>query len=593
MKHFFKSKFYFIFILLISVFPMKYVFNVSHELNESSKKYISQMKEVEFYQLSSRDNVGFSRDEDHLYSYDVSDLNDFSDDQLLNLLEVPEERWSTRPDQGDEYILPPEQLDYFDEQLSEFEKSKNDVYSQIGADGPLIEYEDVIKCNQKPLRLKFNSIIKNTPALSKLTMEKVSSARHTLPRHCVTHVMNRINFSGKSLATFTTKLTGAPRRNGVKPCVSKEMVNVTYNSIVDVAACLNLNPKDILPKLFNESGLLINTLGYGWDTGVGQLTGVAIKEVNTYYDYYLNEMYKAARDGKKSCQSLLDDKLQPLVVKEGRVTRQLLAKVKDELSQRNSLIAAPENPLKNIVYMSMLNRRNLDVLLGTSFRAGKDYLKDLPIDIENLNPQMVGGKFGASAIYSKFSQLGMRNINLYKVAVIVALAGYNTGNSTAFNMLNEYLDRRIAAKKPLNESHFDFHNPARARDLDGNEKSVIDIAKAFVRAPLIKKGDKDVKIKLQRTKLLHEKMRTAHLLTFPEFIIYNQNNYDRSILKPENLAAVKAGKAKKSSFPSYGVIGGPGYLNSLADKDKELRRVFQESTSGANYCSDPKYLKIK
>ncbi|MFN3697970.1 MAG: hypothetical protein ACK4VO_11065 [Pseudobdellovibrio sp.] len=571
MADLFRSGYYFFVIFALGLIPMKYCMKVSKELDEQMHLKMS-------HPSGQHDFSSMSNQVD-LYSYDQEDFS-FSDDELLNLTEISDEDWGKSPDVSDPYALSPQQLEEMDAD-QEQAKSLDIEYGQIGADDALVQYEDVAKCKAKPARLLFQKSLTTSPIVAKLIVERENESS-ILPRRCVTHVMNRVGFGAKSLAQFPSKPVGAPKRNGAKPCITKEMVNVTYNSFVDVAECLNFSPKDLLPKLFNESGMIINTLGAGWDTGVGQLTGVAIEEVNKYYDTYVGEMFKAAKLGKPSCALIANDKFKPL-----------LTKVNHDMKFRNGLIAAPANPLKNIVYMAVLNRMNLDNLIGSQYRAGKDYIDNQEVNLLKFNSKDVGGKFGREKIYDKFAKLGMPDVNLYKVAVMVALLGYNTGNSTAFNMLNEYLDRRIAARKSLNDRDFDFHNPAAARDIDGTEKSVIDIAKAFIRAPMIKKGDRDVKIKLQRTKLIHDKMRTAHLLTFPEFVIYNQNNYDRSILNPINAQAVKSGKASRKQFPSYAVIGGPGYLSALASKDKELQRVFRTSTEGASYCSDPRYLKVK
>ena len=134
----------------------------------------------------------------------------------------------------------------------------------------------------------------------------------------------------------------------------------------------------------------------------------------------------------------------------------------------------------------------------------------------------------------------MKDVNLDSLATLVAFAGYNTGPSTSFNMLDEYLTKRIAAKKMLTESDFDFHNPKSATDMDGNVKSVIDIARANVRSANIKKNDPDAAIKLKRVKLLPQRIAKSFMLTFPEFMVYNQNNFDSSILNPQNMSKVAA-----------------------------------------------------
>ena len=144
--------------------------------------------------------------------------------------------------------------------------------------------------------------------------------------------------------------------------------------------------------------------------------------------------------------------------------------------------------------------------------------------------------------------------------------------------MNEYLDKRIKAKKKLTAEDFDFHNPKTAKDIDGQEKSVTQIARLYVNSPYIKKGDTETKIKIQRAKLLPEKIRNAYLLTFPEFMIYSQNNFDES---------------QKVVTKNYKTIGAPGYLSFLAAKDKALRETFAEAGADPFFCSNPKFLKIK
>ena len=100
----------------------------------------------------------------------------------------------------------------------------------------------------------------------------------------------------------------------------------------------------------------------------------------------------------------------------------------------------------------------------------------------------------------------------------------------------------------------------------------------LINSPFIKKSDPNAKIKIKRAKVLPEKIRTAHLLTFPEFMIYNQNNFDVS---------------QKNITKKYKTIGAPGYLGFLADKNKALRATFENAGAGADYCSNPNFLKIK
>ncbi len=467
-----------------------------------------------------------------LYSVDMSGADQIiSDEELLKELELSETEWtqkseepfSTSPAQVEEYEL--NYIDSYDHSVM-----PND-YMQIATTEPKIQFEEAKSCAAGKLAVE--NIINKSKDLTEWIKERPENSK--LSVKCLTHVMNQFNLAPKSLAKCPSGPKSMPQRGGSKPCVTKSIVNVTYNAYMDVTECLGINPKSLLPKLSNESGFLINTLGYGLDAGVGQLTGVAIEETNKYFDRYLTEM---AQSDKPACQRLMKSK-------------NLLTKVSDQANQRCGLIAPPENPIKNIVYMAMLNRLNL----------------------ENTKK-----KFENNDIEGKLKKLGLENVDMSQLIEIVALAGYNAGPGTSFNALNEYLDKRIKAKKKLTAEDFDFHNPKTAKDIDGQEKSVTQIARLYVNSPYIKKGDTETKIKIQRAKLLPEKIRNAYLLTFPEFMIYSQNNFDES---------------QKVVTKNYKTIGAPGYLSFLAAKDKALRETFAEAGADPFFCSNPKFLKIK
>ncbi len=111
------------------------------------------------------------------------------------------------------------------------------------------------------------------------------------PRECVSFIMQ--NFmplnSSSSAVSSCSNPAGEPARGGYLPCVTETYTNSVYNSLVDVGDCLNIPVKELLPKLFNESGLHVNVLGGGYDAGVGQLTVSALREVFMHYNDTLNE----------------------------------------------------------------------------------------------------------------------------------------------------------------------------------------------------------------------------------------------------------------------------------------------------------------
>lgn len=577
---------------------MKHVFNVSNEFELEMRKAKVQVQEQS--SLSPSSTVDQS-----LYSYDeqLSELSNYRDQDILEAITLTEAEYETVGVKDNPYALSPAQLDFYEESLRENSglASNSPIDFATIADEVAVNYEDVTTCssgknvNRGSVEAVLVKSAKTNAALAEAMSERKNESKK-LPRKCVTHVMNKFGASPKSLARCPRGMGTMPSRGGAKPCVSKNLVNLTYNHFTDVAECLNIEPKNLLPKLSNESGMLINTLGAGWDAGVGQLTQSAIAEINKHYDRYLAEVEKAAIK-KPSCARVMQ-------------LKGYLTKAKDTLAVRCSFIAPPENPLKNIMYMAIYNRLNIDNLLGTKYIAGESYITNDGDKNPMTPPQMiavtgtssdrfVSGKFGSNNIQGKFAQLGLVNVNLHNLATMVAFNGYNTGPSTAFNMLNEYLDKRIQAKRMLTEADFDFYNPKMAPDIDGKVKPVTEIARYFVRSAFIKPNDPDAKIKVQRAKLLPEKIKKSYLLSYPEFLIYNQNNFDSSILNPTNLAKVNAisdakGKAaERAKYERFSVIGAPGYLSHLASKDNALRAAFENSGSDRFYCSDPNFLKIR
>ncbi|MES2801998.1 MAG: hypothetical protein V4654_05860 [Bdellovibrionota bacterium] len=587
MNKWFNSKFYFVFWMFLALLPMKHALNVSAEIDHESQKTIAG--QLEQSSMASTPN-------EDLYSYEDGELANVSDEQLLATLELSDAEYAQSGSPNNPFALSPAQLDFYEEVLRESSGLANNSpidFMTIAGEEVSVNYENVATCSagKNKNRANIEAVIvkaaKQSPMFASAIAERSQESRQ-IPRKCVTHVMNKFSVSAKSLARCPGGMGTAPQRGGSKPCISKNLVNLTYNHFTDVAECLNIEAKDLLPKLSNESGLLINTLGGGWDAGVGQLTQSAITEVNKHYDRYLGEMEKAAIK-KPSCLRVMQFK-------------PYLKKGKDLLASRCSFITPPENPMKNIMYMAIYNRLNVDNLLGTKYIAGESFINNngqMTAFTGTSSDRIVNGKFGKNDIQQKFAQLGISDVNLSNLATMVAFNGYNTGPGTAFNMLNEYLTKRVAAKKSLTENDFDFHNAKTATDIDGKTKTVTEIARLNVRSAFIKKNDPEAKIKVKRAKVLPDKIRKSYLLTFPEFLIYNQNNFDSSILNPANLAKVEAisdatKKAKeRNKYERFSVIGAPGYLSFLASKDTALRTAFENSGADRYYCSNPNFLKIR
>lgn len=248
MKKWFNSRYYFLFWMLLAFIPMKYVFDVKSELPQGIQEESSR--------APSADNG--------LYSYDENqtELAAVSDDDLLKVLELSEEEWQTPGDSKDPYALSPEQLDNYEKNLMEnygLEAQAEIDFTSISGDEAAVNYENITTCaagknsSRGNVERVLDKAAKQNPILAEIMSER-SIESQLLPRKCVTHVMNKFNIGKSGLARCPNGAGTTPMRGGAKPCVSKNVVNLTYNNFTDVAECLNIDPKDLLPKLSNESG---------------------------------------------------------------------------------------------------------------------------------------------------------------------------------------------------------------------------------------------------------------------------------------------------------------------------------------------------
>lgn len=493
---------------------------------------------------------------------ELSSEAELSDTELNEIIKLMES--------NTEKLMASEDADFYKELAKddEFYKKNVDEVTLVSSETPLTEFQDPKSCKASEL-VSEKSFKKNSKLMANLNSARNDSDQNRkLPQECVTHIMNQFQAPARLFASCSSA-NGKPQRNGAKPCITETMVNVTHNSLYDVADCLNLDPKVLLPKLYNEGGLLINTYGGGSDAGVGQFTEIAIEETNKSYKSYLKEI-NDAKISKASCFRLIENK-------------KLIEKpVNHVVENRCGLMTAPENPLKNILYMGILNRKNQQYFSGIKYYQGLDYFvdeSDSYITVKYDNNDNFYGKFKTSQIKDKLSALGLTDANLHDFSTMLTLVSYNAGYTKVFNIFEDYLNTRIKLNKSLTWKDFDFFNPERVVDsVTGEERSVISIAKAFVYSPIVEKHHtaQDKKIKAKRVKMLGNKIKNSHLLTFPEYLIYQQNNYFKSVF------------AKGSQ--TYRLNGAPGYLNALADKDTEMRNVFSQSSYGPDYCSNPKFL---
>ncbi len=508
--------------------------------------------------------------------------------KMQELLDNPA---SVNPEEGYEYT--PEQIEELErqyagtqdlnkDQAAEYLKNKEFSYSNVSADdlSYLVSYEDPKSCGA-PRNYLEGAL--GSQKISEWTAErKVES--DSLPQKCIAFALNSypeiftkeavVQAKANESAAFV-KCNGAESRPimtkddkripNPRPCVSKKFVNVTYNAYVDVMECLKLDPKELLPKIYNESGFYMNAFGGSKDAGVGQMTGGAIKQVNTVYPKYIKEMTEAAiANPGGACSRILKYK-------------SLIAPAKPETANRCSFLMPVQNPLRNLVYSAMLTRYNTQYVSGISYKAGEEVLIGADkqvILVKGTAEDQMTGKMKEFDILRKLEQLGMKNVNLHDYKTMLVLVGYNSGIPSASRAFRDYLDQRIEANRKsksnkynLTPAHFDFYSTS---DL------VKDARKIVASSNIKPDDDAETKAaKIQRRKILPKYWASAYTRTFPEYLALRMNEYD--------------GKTKKI----FKVYGFPGYLNILVNKNKLIRETFQNGGVDPNYCTLPNFLKIK
>lgn len=330
-------------------------------------KFGSFNSATEVIQMSSVDEKAEEQSVD-LADTNYQELQSLSDAELLSQLEQNSEQLKKASETETEgtskqtFALSYDQLDEINDFIYNPLEKKMNGYETIADETFKIQYEDPKDPKVCPAgRLYYEKLLTN-PTNSKLIKDLTDSAvaeDTKFPKKCILHVMNATGL-GRSSLGICSKAVGPVSRGGSKPCVTETLVNAVYNSYVDVMDCLNLNPKFLFPKISQESGFLLNAFGVGRDGGIGQFTEAAIAETNKVYDDYIKQMEIAAA-GKPSCARIIQHK-------------SLLKKANPSSSQRCSMIGVPENPLRNIVYIGIFNRMQMDRFSGVKYHAGQDFI---------------------------------------------------------------------------------------------------------------------------------------------------------------------------------------------------------------------------
>jgi hypothetical protein len=208
---------------------------------------------------------------------------------------------------------------------------------------------------------------------------------------------------------FCETPAGQPQRDHIRPCVSEKYVNVVHTTLLDVADCLNYDPKLAFASFNLESAMHLNAVGRATDVGIGQLTKAAIDEVN------LNGLAKAKRDARRSTKASCA-RILPGMTSAGSA-----------IDERCAFMSLPENPVRNLVFAVLLLKSNRRV-------------------IDNL--------------WNRYGIAVPPEVNSDRLKTMMAMLGYNAGPATAMSTLKAYIDQSTT---PLTDHQFNFEST----DADG------------------------------------------------------------------------------------------------------------------------------
>lgn len=458
------------------------------------------------------------------------------------------------------------------------------------------------------------------------------------PRECVSFIMqNFLPLNLKSIAMsqcrnekgdlLLSPTKGADGAGYQPPCATEAYVNSIYNSLMDVGDCLNIPIKELLPKLYNESGLHVNTLGGGFDAGVGQLTVSALREVYMRYDgepnnpsaldWYVKEI---AKSKKESCKRIIAERsaYQNDVPQGRKICFSGESSDADcytpwSSANRCTVMTIPSNPLKNVLFTGIFYRSLLKNATGIRYSAGQDILNGRPYQAED----DLNGYIGAGNFVERLRNLGATHASGSVVKQMIVSLGFNAGIRSGKIYLENYLKQREAKRKYLKDQDIDFQNastgkwaivtnlPTYWRGLGSDDVAEFDKAVKSLEVirdlgldpnkaqrtyqelrPYVQKEVKEIN---QNTKL-----SAVDKLKKIDELKVKYDKYRHSILK-----AIFA-KSDELSLPEYmriahaysiimdaGAGGAPGYLSFLASRHKQL-----EKEMGAQVCTTDKYLQF-
>lgn len=201
------------------------------------------------------------------------------------------------------------------------------------------------------------------------------------------------------------------------PCASDTYLNVISNTYNSALKCLGFKPKNLFAITAVESGFQVNTLSLsGADIGIGQITPVAVDDVNPHWIEYKKRI---ANSRAPDCQDI-----QKIVSQMPQAAGALTC----------DLTALPLNPVRNLIYLSFLHFKNQSYLEKVFLEQG------LFATMESLTGRP----------YTKAEKA--------RVLDMMLTLSYNAGSSGSVNALKAYMKSRTKSAQQIRAQISDLKN---------------------------------------------------------------------------------------------------------------------------------------
>lgn len=413
-----------------------------------------------------------------------------------------------------------------------------DFASEDETPSQYFEFEDPKVCSST--RQEYEKEFAKLPI--DFTKERATSPAD-FPRSCLTYMLRSYhdrtaNSQNRRMARCSSA-TSKPRRNAMKACVSETFVNTIYYTFADMATCLEIPQRDLVPKIFNESSFHPNILGGMGDAGIGQMTDSAIDHAGKRFEEFKTLIMTSEEPACRRLAPLVKD----------------LKKVSPEYSRRCGFIHPAQNPITSFLY------------IGIKYHQDRDGLRR---------------KMAEYDIVNRMKELGMRpgSYDEEQFEQVMLILSYNSGLGGAMTLLGNYL-KEVKSKKGRELSREDFNFAEEAllyRHVDPESRTV-----------RIRRGEKreNFSARLREFRSEVARMESSKTRYKPRVEAVSLQDAEGKSYSSYKVRYTTADLTFPAFIQLFQVKGARGYPTLVRRRADHLNKIFEEGT-----CVPESYLVL-